>query len=109
MDNLKRLKKAKKSNFTSGMRLCVYRSNKYIYAQIIHKQQGKSFVLASASSCGLKGSGNNCAAAEIVGKMIAKEAMNLKLPAIPFDRRGYKYIGRVAALAEAARKEGSIK
>ena len=77
-------------------RLCVFRSNKYIYAQIIDDENGKT--LASAKS-ELKN-------ANKTGKDIAKKAIDQKIKKIVFDRGGYKYHGRVKALAEGAREAG---
>lgn len=93
------------------LRLTVHRSNFHIYAQVI--DVGASKVLASASTLeaevrkGLSGSGNAKAAA-LVGKRIADKAKSLGIKTVAFDRSGYKYHGRVKALAEAAR-EGGLK
>jgi large subunit ribosomal protein L18 len=90
-------------------RLTVYRSNSHIYAQLIDASGGK--VLTSASTLepeirkGMKSGGNVKAAAEI-GKRIAERAKQLGIEAVAFDRAGYKYHGRVKALAEAAREHG---
>jgi len=89
----------------------VSRSNCHIYAQIIAPTGDK--VLASASTVeadlrkDVKNGGNSAAAAE-VGKRIAEKAKSLGIEAVAFDRSGYKYHGRVKALAEAAR-EGGLK
>ena len=83
-------------------RLCVYRSNANISAQLIDDENGVT--LASTSS--LKIEGNNIEVAKQVGKEIGKLAKKLKIEKIVFDRGGYKYHGRVAALADAAREEG---
>lgn len=77
-------------------RLSVFRSNKYIYAQLIDDDAGKTITNVYAV---LKN-------AEKVGESIAKKALEKKIKTIVFDRGGYKYHGRVKALAEAARKEG---
>jgi large subunit ribosomal protein L18 len=90
-------------------RLVVSRSNSHIYAQIIAPEGDK--VLASASTLeaelrkDLK-SGANKAAAAIVGKRIADRAKALGIEAVAFDRSGYRYHGRVRALADAAREAG---
>ena len=90
-------------------RLCVYRSIDHIYAQVIDDRAGKT--LASASSAdketkkGLKG-GGNIAAAKVVGKNIAQRAKAAGVGKVVFDRGGYKYHGRVKALADAAREAG---
>lgn len=83
-------------------RLNVYRSNKNIYAQLIDDEKGVT--LASASSMNMNG--NNTEVAAAVGKAIAAEAKKLKISKVVFDRAGYLYHGRVAALADAARENG---
>lgn len=83
-------------------RLNVYRSNKNIYAQLIDDEKGVT--LASASSMNMNG--NNTEVAAKVGKAIAAEAKKLKISKVVFDRGGYLYHGRVAALADAARENG---
>ena len=84
-------------------RLVAFRSNSYIYAQLIDDDAGKT--LASASSLEVKGS-NKTAAATATGKAIAKKAIEQKIKKVVFDRGGHAYHGRVKALAEALRKEG---
>ncbi len=88
-------------------RLSVYRSLKHIYCQIINDIEGKTLVAASTQSPDLRSLikyGGNAVAAEIVGKKIAEEAKNKGITKVVFDKGGYKYHGRVKALAEAARK-----
>jgi len=91
-------------------RLNVYRSNQNVYAQVIDDTVGKT--LASASTLDpevkgrLEGNGGNAAAAKIVGEVIAKRALAAGVSKVVFDRAGYLYHGRVAALAEAAREAG---
>src|SRR5690606_2762452 len=91
------------------VRLSVHRTLKQIYAQIIDDAQGKT--LASASSLEkdlrekLKSGSNKDAAAEI-GKLIAERALKAGVKEVAFDRGGYKYHGRVKALADAAREGG---
>ena len=86
-------------------RLDVYRSNKAIYAQVIDDVSGTT--LASSSSVVLKiANGGNVEAAKLVGKSIAEKAKKLKIKSVVFDRGGYLYHGRVAALADAARENG---
>jgi large subunit ribosomal protein L18 len=92
-------------------RLVVSRSNSHIYAQIIAPTGDK--VLASASTVEVDvrkdvKNGGNKAAAATVGKRIAEKAKALGIDAVAFDRSGYKYHGRVQALADAAR-EGGLK
>lgn len=90
-------------------RLCVFRSLGHIYAQVIDDRAGRT--LASASSLDaevrkqLKG-GGNLAAAKVVGKAISERARAAKIEQVVFDRGGYKYHGRVKALADAAREAG---
>lgn len=83
-------------------RLCVYRSPRHIYAQIISPDNR---VLASASSLGQDKTGNVASATEI-GKLIAERAKSAGVTRVAFDRSGYVYHGRVKALAEAAREGG---
>ena len=90
-------------------RLSVFRSLNHIYAQVIDDRTGRT--LAAASSLDketrkqLKG-GGNLAAAKVVGKAIAERARATGVEQVVFDRGGYKYHGRVQALAEAAREAG---
>ncbi len=91
------------------VRLTVNRSNSHIYAQVIDASGGK--VLASASSVekGLRGelkNGGNIKAAAVVGKLIAEKAKKAGVESVAFDRSGYRFHGRVKALAEAAREAG---
>ena len=88
-------------------RLSVYRSLKHIYCQIIDDIEGKTLVSASTQSTDIKTQikyGGNINAAEIVGKKIAEEAKKKGINKVIFDKGGYKYHGRVKALAESARK-----
>ncbi len=86
-------------------RLCVYRSNKNIEAQIIDDVAGHTLVSSSSMTLKLKNGGNIEAAAK-VGEDIAKKALGKKIKNVVFDRSGYIYHGRVQALAEAARSAG---
>ena len=86
-------------------RLSVFRSAKHIYAQLIDDQAAKT--LAGSSDSELKkNSWKKVDKAKEVGKSIAKKAKDLKIEKIVFDRGGYKYHGRVKALAEGAREGG---
>jgi large subunit ribosomal protein L18 len=93
-------------------RLCVFRSLKHIYAQVVDDEQGQT--LASASTaCAAVGEelgdvkrGGNVAAATIVGRMVAERAKEKGVTKVRFDRGGYKYHGRIKALADAAREAG---
>ena len=90
-------------------RLSVYRSVGHIYTQIIEDGTGRTLVSASSVDKevkkGLKG-GGNIAAAKSVGKIIADRAKAAGVTKVVFDRGGYKYHGRVKALADAAREAG---
>jgi large subunit ribosomal protein L18 len=98
-----------KIRYQKAVRLTVHRSNAHIYAQVIDASGSK--VLASASSAekdlraSLKTGGNVGAAAEI-GKRIAERAKQAGVTEVAFDRSGYRFHGRVKALAEAAREAG---
>ena len=88
-------------------RLCVFRSNKEIYAQIIDDETRTTLVSASSLDKSLKlKNGSNVEAAKVVGKSIAEKATKAKITKVVFDRGGYLYHGRVKALAEAARENG---
>lgn len=103
---LKRHKRirAKISGTRECPRLCVYRSNTNIYAQIIDDTEGKTLV--AASSMEIEGLGSNKVAAKAVGELIAKKAKEAKITDVVFDRGGYIYHGRVKELAEGAREGG---
>jgi large subunit ribosomal protein L18 len=90
-------------------RLSVFRSLNHIYAQVIDDSKG--LTLAAASTIDPEISGNlegkaKKTQAELVGQVVAKRALEKGVQEVVFDRGGYKYIGRVQALADAARKEG---
>ena len=88
-------------------RLCVFRSNTGIYAQIIDDETRTTLVSASSLDKELKlANGSNVEAAKVVGKAIAEKATKAKITKVVFDRGGYLYHGRVKALAEAARENG---
>ena len=111
MDNKKekRLKRAKKfrvkNKFFNKETLCVFKSSKHIYAQIISGDRSHTITSASSLSAKIK-NGSNIEAASEVGKLIAKLAKDKKIKQIAFDRSGFKYHGRIKALAESARKNG---
>ena len=91
------------------LRLSVFRSSKNIYAQLIDDQKGSTLVAASSLDKDLKStikSGNDKSAAEAVGKLVAQRALKEGLNNVVFDRGGYRYHGRVKALAEGAREAG---
>lgn len=90
-------------------RLNVFRSNQHIYAQLIDDTKGVTLVSASTLDAELKNvieNGGNVEAAEKVGALIARRALEKGIKEVVFDRGGYPYHGRVKALAEAARQEG---
>ena len=93
------------SGSTECPRLCLYRSNKNIEAQIIDDTKGVTLVSSSSMTLKLK-NGSNIEAASLVGADIAKKAVALGIVNVVFDRSGYIYHGRVKALAEAARENG---
>ena len=97
--------RAKVSGTSEAPRLCVYRSNKNIEAQIIDDTKGVTLVASSSMALKLE-NGSNIEAAKKVGKDIAEKALAKKLKKVVFDRSGYIYHGRVKALAEAAREAG---
>jgi len=90
-------------------RLCVYRSNKHIYAQIVDDSKAHTLVAASSLDNELTDKLNKTwdrNSAQAVGELIAKRALSKDINAVVFDRGGYIYHGRVAAVAEAARQAG---
>jgi large subunit ribosomal protein L18 len=92
-------------------RLCVFRSLNHIYAQLIDDERSHTLASASTIEPEIKGgvmSMNKAAQAELIGSLLAKRALGMGITQVVFDRGGYKYHGRVKALAEAAR-EGGLK
>ncbi len=93
-------------------RLSVFRSNRYIMAQIINDENGTTLVSASSMASDLKDigeiEGGKAAAAREVGKLIAARAKDKGIEQVVFDRGGYLYHGRVKALAEGAREGGLV-
>ena len=90
-------------------RLSVFRSSKQIYAQIIDDQAGRTLAAASSIDKDLKGklkTGATVEAASEVGKLLAARAKDAGVEVVVFDRGGYKFHGRVKALADAARESG---
>ena len=89
-------------------RLAVYRSNKHITVQVIDDDLGHTLAAASSTETDQRaaGSGGSVAAAERVGQLIAERAKAAGVTTIVFDRGGYAYHGRVAAIADAARNAG---
>lgn len=90
-------------------RLCVFRSHQHIYAQLIDDEKGKTIVVASDNAKTRPGKRQSkIDKSKEIGKLIAKKALEKKIEKVVFDRGGYKYHGRVKALAEGAR-EGGLK
>ncbi len=89
-------------------RLNVFRSSKHIYAQLIDDENGVTLAAASTMDKDFEGYGGNVEAAKKVGKKIAEKAKAIGINEVVFDRGGYIYHGRVAALAEGAREGGLI-
>ena len=109
--NIKRQKRAKKTRskieLSENNRLTVFRSNAHIYAQISSFDGSKIIASASTAEASLKGENNgNTEAASKVGKLIAERAIERGVSKVAFDRSGYKFHGRVKALAESAREAG---
>lgn len=111
--NKQRLKRHKRvrgkiSGTPERPRLNVFRSNANIYAQVIDDVSGKTLIAASSLDKTFEGSGSNAEAAKKVGLMLAERALAKGIDNVVFDRGGYIFHGRVAALAEGAR-EGGLK
>ena len=90
-------------------RLAIFRSSKHIYAQVVNDDNGTTLASASTLDPEIKRDlayGGNKAAASVVGKLVAERAKQAGIDKICFDRRSYKYHGRVQALADAAREAG---
>ncbi len=95
----------------SRPRLVVFRSLQHIYAQVVDDDRGMTLAAAASSSAELRSqfrSGGNITAAKAVGELIARKARESGVAAVVFDRGGYKYHGRVKALADAARAAGLV-
>lgn len=108
-----RLRRARKTRARIAdlkmVRLCVFRTNSHIYAQIISAEGDKVLAAASTLEAEVRGSlksGGNTEAAAVVGKRIAEKAKAAGIEKVAFDRSGFQYHGRVKALAEAARENG---
>ena len=108
--------RAKISGTANRPRLCVFRSNTYIYAQIIDDNKGETLVAFGDSNKEQKTKNkkqrtknkeqNKTVLAKWVGQELAKQALKVNIKSVVFDRGGYKYHGRVKALAEGAREAG---
>ena len=100
--------RGKVSGTAERPRLCVFRSENHIYAQIIDDVAGNTLCSASTVEKSFEGIGSNCEAAKKVGAAVAERALKKGIEEVVFDRGGYIYHGRVQALAEGAR-EGGLK
>jgi large subunit ribosomal protein L18 len=92
-------------------RLSVFRSLQHIYVQLIDDSQGNTLLALGSRSPDLRAkmkSGGNMAAAKLLGELVGQKAKAMGIDTVVFDRGGYKYHGRVKALAEAARAAGLI-
>jgi len=101
--------RAKVEGTTSRPRLCVFRSLDHIYAQIIDDSRGHTLASASTLDPEIKSNADGktkTGKSELVGSLVAKRALSEGINQVVFDRGGYKYHGRVKALAEAARQGG---
>ncbi len=101
--------RAKVVGTASRPRLCVFRSLNHIYAQVIDDSQGHTLTSASTLEPEIEGEAAGKAKtgeAELVGSLVARRALSKGINQVVFDRGGYKYHGRVKALAEAARQAG---
>lgn len=98
--------RAKISGTVEKPRLCVFRSNANIQAQVIDDVRGVTLVSASSLEKDFEGYGGNKSAARAVGKLVAERALANGIETVTFDRGGYLYHGRVLELAEGAREAG---
>jgi len=92
-------------------RMAVFRSHKHIYVQVIDDGHGVTLATASSLDSEVRDQRNGkpkCEVSSIVGSLIARRAIDSGINTVVFDRGGYKYHGRVKAIAEAARKEGLL-
>jgi large subunit ribosomal protein L18 len=106
----KKIRIRKKIKLQQGKiaRLVVYRSNKFLYAQLVDDKKGATVVQANTGEKTFEGakSQKNLEAAKTLGKLIGERALNAKVERVLFDRNGFEYHGRIKALAEGAREAG---
>jgi large subunit ribosomal protein L18 len=103
------LRTRQKIRTLEAIRLCVHRTPRHIYAQITEPSGAKTLVCASTVDPEMRTNvknGGNIAAAQAVGKLIAERAVKAGISKVAFDRSGYRYHGRIKALADAARENG---
>ncbi|RJP83499.1 MAG: 50S ribosomal protein L18 [Desulfobacteraceae bacterium] len=110
-ERLKKQRRIRNSIIGTGERprLCVFRSSRHIYAQVIDDAKGQTIVAASTYEKEVKGQPkfeSKVAAAEFVGKLVAERALDKGVKKIVFDRNGFLYHGRIKAVSEGARKAG---
>ncbi len=109
-DRLRRHKRIRKKIAGSGERprLAVFRSNKHLYAQLIDDLEGRTIASASTLEEELRGQteGNGTAVAERVGKLVAQRGIEKGVKSVVFDRGGFRFHGKVKALADGAREQG---
>lgn len=86
-------------------RLCVFKSNKYLYAQLINDEEGLTIASASSSEKDFKGNSNKKSAVD-VGKRIAERSLDKGCKSVVFDRSGYIFHGKIKSLADSAREAG---
>ena len=98
--------RAKVFGLSTRPRLAVFRSNRSIYAQLIDDKESHTLVHASSREPGKSGKKSNIEFVRLVGELLAKKASKLGIKTAVFDRRSYKYHGRVRALAEGAKTAG---
>lgn len=105
-----RLRRAKKTRLRirelGHVRLAVHRTTQHMYAQVISACGGKVLASASTLESGFDKNGSNKEAASLVGRLIAERARAQGIEKVAFDRAGFKYHGRIKALADAARENG---
>lgn len=92
-----------------ALRLCIHRTPRHIYAQVLSEDGGRVLAAASTVEKNLRdalGNGGNTAAAVAVGRLVAERAVAAGVENVAFDRAGFKYHGRIKALADAARENG---
>lgn len=94
------------SGTASRPRLSIFRSNRFIYCQIVDDLAGKTLASASSREENITQGGNKADQAKQVGKLIGERALQMQIETIVFDRGGYLYHGRVKALADGAREAG---
>ncbi len=87
-------------------RLAVFRSNRYLYAQVIDDQSGRTLAAASSQEASLRSKNLTVETATEIGKLVADRAKQAGVGAVVFDRGGFTYHGRIKALADAARASG---